>query len=98
MCPYSEAVQADVKRRMSPPHRQSVAKISQDLGIQQATCYNWIKGWTAADKFTVVLESAGFNDTKLSGYCRERGLFPEQVDSWRQTAPTEAKGRLAGGT
>jgi transposase len=88
---------------MSPPHRQSVAQISQALGIHQATLYNWRKswrlqgevvpasekdpeGWTAADKFTVVLESAGFNATELSAYCRERGLFPEQVDRWRQTA------------
>ena len=88
---------------MSRPHRQSVAQISQELGIHQATLYNWRKswrlqgevvpasekdpeGWTAADKFTVVLESAGFNATELSAYCRERGLFPEQVDRWRQTA------------
>ena len=88
---------------MSPPHRQSLAQISQELGIHQATLYNWRKswrlqgevvpasekdpeGWTAADKFTVVLESAGFNATELSAYCRERGLFPEQVDRWRQTA------------
>jgi len=88
---------------MSPPHRQSVAQISQELGIHQATLYNWRKswrlqgevvpasekdpeGWTAADKFTVVLESAGFNATELSAYCRERGLFPEQVDRWRPTA------------
>jgi len=33
MRPYSEAVKADVRRRMGPPHRQSVAKISQELGI-----------------------------------------------------------------
>ena len=74
---YSEAVQSDVRRRMSPPHRQSVAQISQELGIHQATLYNWRKlwrlqgevvpvsekdpdRWSAADKFTVVLESAGF--------------------------------------
>ena len=38
------------------------------------------EGWGAADKFTVVLETAGLNATELSGYCRERGLFPEQVD------------------
>ncbi len=42
--------------------------------------------WSAADKFTVVLESAGFNATELSSYCRERGLFLEQVDRWSQTA------------
>jgi transposase-like protein len=44
------------------------------------------EGWNAADKFTVVLETAGLNATELSGYCRERGLFPEQVERWRQAA------------
>jgi transposase len=100
---YSEAVKADVRRRMHPPHRQSVARISEELGIHVMTLYKWRKawrlqgevvpasekepeGWNAADKFTVVLESAGLNSTELSAYCRERGLFPEQVSRWRQTA------------
>ena len=73
---YSEAVQADVRKRMSLPHRQTVAQISQELGIHQATLYNWRKlwrlqrevvpasekdsdSWSAADKLTVVLETAG---------------------------------------
>ena len=94
---YSEAVKADVRRRMSPPHRQSVARISEELGIHLATLYNWRKawrlqgevvpssekepeGWSTTDKFTVVLESSGLNATELSAYCRERGLFPEQVE------------------
>ena len=51
------------------------------------------EGSSAADKFTVVLESAGLNATELTAYCRERGLFPEQVSRWRQAAPTSAKGR-----
>ncbi len=42
---YSEAVKADVRRRMSPPHRQSVAWISEELGIHLATLYNWRKAW-----------------------------------------------------
>ena len=42
---YSEAVKADVRRRMSPPHRQSVAQISEELGIHLATLYNWRKAW-----------------------------------------------------
>jgi hypothetical protein len=44
------------------------------------------EGWGAADKFTVVLETAAFNATELSAYCRERGLYPEQVSHWRQVA------------
>ena len=100
---YSEAVKADVRRRMSPLMRQSVARISEELGIHVDTLYNWRKawrlqgevvpasekepeGWSAADKFTVVIESAGLNATELSAYCRERGLYPEQVERWRQAA------------
>jgi uncharacterized small protein (DUF1192 family) len=44
------------------------------------------EGWSASDKFTVVLETAGLNATELSAYCRERGLYPEQVERWRQAA------------
>jgi transposase-like protein len=42
---YSEAVKADVRRRMSPPMRQSVAQISAELGIHVVTLYNWRKVW-----------------------------------------------------
>lgn len=80
---YSEAVKADVRRRMNPPHRKSVAQISAELGIHFVTLYNWRKtwrlqgevvpasekdpdGWSAADKFTVVLKTAGLNATELS--------------------------------
>ena len=42
---YSEAVKADVRRRMSPPHRQSVARIAEELGIHVVTLYNWRKAW-----------------------------------------------------
>ena len=100
---YSEAVKADVRRRMHPPHRQSVARISEELGIHVMTLYKWRKawrlqgevvpasekdpeGWGATDKFTVVLETAGLNATELSAYCRERGLYPEQVERWRQAS------------
>jgi transposase-like protein len=38
------------------------------------------EGWSAAEKFTLVLETAGLTATELSAYCRERGLFPEQLD------------------
>ena len=41
---------------------------------------------SAADKFTEVMETAGLNATELSAYCREGGLFPEQVELCRQAA------------
>jgi transposase-like protein len=87
---YSETVKAEVKRRMGPPQRQSVAQKSQELGIHVATLYNWRhnwrlqgevvaasakdpEGWSAADKFTLVLETAGLNATELSA-CRAQAF------------------------
>ena len=88
---------------MGPPHRQSMAAISQELGIHVITLYKWRKawrlqgdvvpaskkdpeGWGPANKFTMVLETAGLSATEHGGYCRERGLLPEQVARWRQAA------------
>jgi hypothetical protein len=44
------------------------------------------EGWSATDKFTTVMETAGLNETELDACCRERGLFPEQVSRWHQTS------------
>jgi transposase-like protein len=41
-------------------------------------------GWNAADKFAAVVETAALNEAELSIYCRERGLYPEQIQQWRE--------------
>ena len=41
-------------------------------------------GWNAADKFAAVVETASMNEAQLSTYCRERGLYPEQIQQWRE--------------
>lgn len=41
-------------------------------------------GWNAADKFAAVLETAAMNEAELSAYCRERGLYPDQIRQWRE--------------
>lgn len=41
-------------------------------------------GWTSADKFAAVLETAALNEVALSDYRRRRGLYPEQIRTWRE--------------
>lgn len=41
-------------------------------------------GWSSADKFAAVVETAALNEAALSEYCRERGLYPEQIRQWRE--------------
>lgn len=41
------------------------------------------EGWSSRDKFAAVLETAALNQADLAEYCRKRGLFPEQIKTWR---------------
>jgi transposase-like protein len=40
--------------------------------------------WSAADKLTAVIQAAGLSGSELGSFCRERGLYPQQVARWRQ--------------
>ncbi len=42
--------------------------------------------WGGQDKLAVVTETAALNESELGKYCREKGLYPEQVQRWRETA------------
>ena len=68
---YSEAVKADVRRRMSPPQRQSVAQISAELGIHVVTLYNWSKAWRLQGEVMPASEkdSEGWEPRTSSRWC-----------------------------
>ena len=40
---------------------------------------------SAEAKFTIVVETATLSEHELGQYCRERGLFPEQIKEWKQS-------------
>ena len=40
--------------------------------------------WSAQAKFAVVMETASMSESELSEYCRSKGLYPEQVKTWKQ--------------
>jgi transposase-like protein len=40
-------------------------------------------GWASRDKFAAVLETAALNAADLATYCRQRGLYAEQIQTWR---------------
>lgn len=40
--------------------------------------------WSSETKFAIVVETASFSEAELSEYCREKGLYPEQVASWKK--------------
>ena len=40
--------------------------------------------WSSRDKFLIVMETINLGEAELSEYCREKGLFPEQVKQWQE--------------
>jgi len=41
------------------------------------------QGWSSRDKFAAVVETAAMNAADLAQYCRQRGVFSEQISTWR---------------
>ena len=39
--------------------------------------------WSAEAKLAVVLETQPLNEAEKAKYCREKGLYPEQIERWR---------------
>ena len=75
----------------------SLREFADTQGIAKSTLYTWsrksdvknIKGMkkmtlSAEQRFSIVLETATFSEMQLSQYCREKGLYPEQVQQWKQ--------------
>ena len=91
-----------VLKKLLPPNNISIAELSKEEGISDATLYLWRKEarnegrlmpdadnssashWSSRDKFAAVMETAAMSQVEIAEYCREKGLFPEQLAQWRQ--------------
>ncbi len=63
-------------------------------GISPSSKNKTADKWSTQDKFTIVLETAALSEIELSEYCRRKGLYPEQVKSWKD-ACLQANGGVA---
>jgi len=97
---YSDELKNSVIARMMPPNNERIVDIARETNIPKDTLYTWHsrlckKGGNAAkskgntepsseEKFAIVLETAAMNEHELSAYCRKKGLYPEQVRTWKR--------------
>lgn len=100
MSTYSKERKESVLSKLLPPNNCSVAELSKLEGISIATLYHWrnqaratgtfmpndsnTQQWDKHTRFAVVLETASMNESERSAYCREKGLYPDQIAQWRQ--------------
>ncbi len=52
-------------------------------GVAVPNSHTSSEQWSAQTKLAIVAETYSMTENELSQYCREKGLFPEQVHGWR---------------
>lgn len=98
---YSPERKAAVIARMLPPHNQSVVQIARAEGIPINTLYTWrsqsgvVGGepkppkppleWPQEARFAALIETAPLSAHAVAEYCRRKGLYPEQLQQWKDS-------------
>jgi transposase len=97
MARYSDEFKARAVARLLPPESAAIPRLSQEIGVSVATLERWMsdalsrpaeRGWTAAARLEAVITTAAMDEAQRSAWCREQGLFPSDLQQWRQSAMT----------
>ena len=59
-------------------------KVRYNPETLQSSVHRSSDRWSSEEKFAVVLECATLSEIELGEYCRRRGLYAEQVMTWKQ--------------
>jgi len=62
-----------------------VSKLRDQGSAVPGSRANDAEQWDGATRFAVVLETQPMNEAEKAEYCRKKGLYPEQVERWRQS-------------
>ena len=61
-------------------------KLYREKGRQLSKDSLASKNLTGKEKFTILIDTGNLNEHQLSEYCREKGLYPEQIKEWKKAA------------
>ncbi|MBR7558974.1 helix-turn-helix domain-containing protein, partial [Mycobacterium tuberculosis] len=77
------------------PDLSSIAQLAREENIAEQTLYNWrnrakqqgktvptnhrTQELSPETKLTIIIDTAKLNETELAEYCRNKGLYPEQI-------------------
>ena len=82
--------------RLLPPESATVEAVAREIGVGVATLERWRsdalsrpareRAWTAAARFEAVLTTATLDEAARNAWCREHGIYPQDLAQWRQAA------------
>lgn len=96
MARYGQAFKSRALARLLPPESASVDTLSRELGVSVDTLERWrsqalaqavtARTWTAAARLEAVIATAALNAEGKSAWCREHGVYPSELERWRDSA------------
>jgi transposase len=99
MARYGQKFKDAVVARLLPPESSSLEAVSQKIGISVGTLERWRAAalasaddngagqhWTPAARLEAVIVTAAMDEAARSAWCRERGLYPTDLERWKQGA------------
>lgn len=82
MARYGQAFKTRVVGRLLPPNTASIEEVSREVGVSVDT----LERWSAPARLDAVITTAAMDDAAQSAWCRERGVYPQELAAWRASA------------
>ncbi len=98
MARYGQAFKDKAVARLLPPESASLEVVSREVGVGVASLERWRedaqsrpargRAWTAGARLEAVITTAAMNEAAKSAWCREHGVYPAELDTWRASCTT----------
>jgi hypothetical protein len=79
-----------------PPESAPLEAVAREIGVGVDTLERWRaealskptreRTWTAAARLEAVIITAAMDEAGRGAWCREHGVYPQQLQQWRQAA------------
>lgn len=95
-----------VEKALSRQRDVTLKDIAEQLQVGYSTLYKWIaqakdkklmsgekgpQNWTKAQRLEAIMRCYGLNEEQISAYCRENGIYPHNLKTWKEEFASEEK-------
>jgi transposase len=96
MARYGQAFKNKVLAKLLPPSLATLEEVSREVGVSIDTLERWRaealttpagqRAWSASARLSAVITTAAMDEATRSAWCRENGVYPQELDAWRASA------------
>ncbi len=96
MAKYGQAFKDKMVARLLPPESAPIEELAREARVSVGTLERWRseslsrpareRVWTAAARLDAVLTTAALDEASRSAWCRQNGVYPQDLAAWREAA------------